>query len=68
MICFLFLFTKTQKRVAQLVQIHDYLYRNNFKIPHTLNLSTDADHRTDNFFWGGDGKNKKNKTKITCDT
>ena len=39
------------------------------RIRETLNLSTDADHRTDILFWGGDGK-KKTKIKkihVTCD-
>ena len=35
------------------------------RIRETMNLSTDADHRTDIFFWGGDGKKNKNKK---CDT
>ena len=33
------------------------------RIRETLNLSTDADHRTDIFFWGGDCKTKKKKKK-----
>ena len=34
------------------------------RIRETLNLSTDADHRTDNLFGDGDCKKKqKNKTK-----
>ena len=38
------------------------------RIQETLNLSTDADHRTNNFFLGGDGKKKLKFKKITCDT
>ena len=33
------------------------------RIRETLNLSTDADHRTDNFFWGGNGRKKRKKKK-----
>ena len=38
------------------------------RIRETLNLSTDADHRTNIFFLGGMvKKNTKNKIKLTCD-
>ena len=34
--------------------------RKQSRIRETLNLSTDADHRTDSFFLGGDGEEEKN--------
>ena len=39
-----------------------------FCIWETLNLSTDADHRTNIFFWGGHGQKKKEKRKKKSDT
>ena len=37
------------------IVVEDYLHNiwEKSRIRETLTLSTDADHRTDNFFWGG---------------
>ena len=43
--------------------ISECIARGKSRIRETLNLLTDADHRTNNVFWGGYGKKKIKKLK-----
>ena len=48
----------------------EFIYCKKSRIRETLNLLTDADHRTNIFFWGGEWskKEKKKKLHLTRDT
>ena len=58
--------TKVEIKIVYIVAFLPLYLNKKSCIRETLNLSTDADHRTDIFFWGG-GMVKKIKKNVTCD-